>query len=370
MQSRRRRCGFPASIMVLATMAPWLAMAQIPPTSEVPSENTDVPVSTAETEPPTAKLVCTDEASGDAIIDKIRSRLYKLTCSSASWFDGLFGNSRYDEEYRSTYGSLTTGALWSERKSWQEIVRFRAKLALPQMNKRLHAFIGRVDRDDYISEAEPQVYGLPDDFNRNSSEQTLLGIGYNEPLKKRGSFDTSTGVRITFPLDPYVKGSYRYARPIGERNLIRLRETLFWQHSEEFGVTSRVDWDRVIGEQNLMRYTASGTYSQVSEGLRWFANVTLFHFVSTHRAFAYEAFLNGSTDHVIPLTDYGAFVVYRQLIWRDWLLLELRGGVDWPRDLPIERRRSNLNGGLAFELRFGRSSDRDAVTPTPPSPLH
>jgi hypothetical protein len=336
-----------------------------PPSAES-SESTDVPapIPAPEGEPPTAREICEDEPDSRAVIDRIRSRLFKLTCSSASWFDGLFGDTRYDEEYRSTYGSVTTGALWSERKSWQEVLRFRAKVRLPQMNKRFHAFIGRVDRDDYVSESESEVYGLPEQFNRNS-EQTLVGIGYIEPLKKRGSFDTSTGIRVTFPLDPYVKGSYRYARPIGERNLLRLRETLFWQNSEEFGITSRMDWDRVVGEQNLIRYTASGTYSQRSWGLRWFSNVTLFHFISDNRALAYEMFAAGNTDHEVSLADYGAFLIYRQRVWRDWLLLELRGGVDWPRDLVVETRRYNLNAGLAFELRFGRNTDRDDVNVAP-----
>lgn len=325
------------------------------PTSQPanPPESTDVP-EPKEEERPKAREICVDQNYSRAVIDRLHSSLYKLTCSTASWFDGLFGDTRYDEEYRQTYGSATVGALWSQRKSFQEVARFRAKLELPQMNKRLHAFVGRVDRDDYVSESESDVYGLPEEFNRDSSEQTLVGVGYNEPLKKRGSFDVGTGVRLTFPLDPYIKGSYRFARPIGEKTLLRLRETVFWQNSEEFGATTRVDWDRILGEKNLLRYTASATYSQRSEGVRWFTHVTWFTFISTRRAIAYELASNGSTDHEVPLTDYGASIIYRQRVWREWLLLEFRAGVDWPRDWLYEERRSNINAGLAFELRFGR----------------
>jgi hypothetical protein len=304
--------------------------------------------------PPTrAREICTDQNDSRAVIDRIHSSLYKLTCSSASWFDGLFGNSRYDEDYRATHGSLTTGAQWSQRQAWQEVLRFQLRMYLPQMNRRLHAFIGRVDRNDYVTESQSDVYSLPEQFNRDINETTLVGIGYNEPLTKRGSFDFSTGVQLSIPLDPYVKGSYRFARPIGELNLLRLRETVFWQNSEQLGVTSRIDWDRAIGDRHLARYTVSGTFSQVSEGMRWFTTLTLFHFLSSDRALAYEVAANGSTDRQVPLSDYGTSVIFRQRLSRDWLLLELRGGVDFPRDFVFEERRSNLNAGIAIEMRFG-----------------
>lgn len=379
MQNRRRRCGLHVHLTVFAGFAVSFAFAQTPPTAtepetstdvaqqEVPQQETrpdvapqvDVPEEPADEKPPSPKEVCIDEAESRAVIDRVRSSLYKITCSSATWFDGLFGNSRYVEQYRTTSGSVTVGTVWSERESFEEVLRFRVRVTFPQMNQRLHAFVGRVDREDFITESKADVYGLPSEFNRDASEETLVGIGYNEPLKKRGSFDLSTGIRVTFPLDPYVKGSYRFARPIGERDLMRLRETAFWQNSEEFGVTSRIDWDHVIGDRDLVRYTASGTFSQVSEGTRWFTNLTFFHFINTDRALAYELGANGSTDREVPLTDYGGSVVLRQRLPREWLLLELRVGVDWPRDWLYEKRHYNINAGVAIELRFGRGSSED-----------
>jgi hypothetical protein len=93
----------------------------------------------------------------------------------------------------------------------------------------------------------------------------------------------------------------------------------------------------------------------LSEGLRWSSAVTLYHVISTARqsAFAYQVFLNGSTDSGEPLSDYGAGVAYRQSVWRPWLVIELRTGVDWPRYAPTEERRANYNVGLAFEMSYG-----------------
>ena len=124
---KRRRFGLRVIVTVLAALAASISIAQAPRESEKPPVTTDVPPPRDETPPPVAEI-CADQNASRAVIDRIHSRLYRLTCSSASWFDGLFGNTRYDEDYRATNGSLTAGTLWSERKSWQEVLRFRAKV--------------------------------------------------------------------------------------------------------------------------------------------------------------------------------------------------------------------------------------------------
>lgn len=302
-----------------------------------------------------APPVCPPDGEIVAWIDRLHSNLFRLTCSTASWFDGLFGDRRYDQEYRATNGKLTVGSLWSERDGFNKILRFHARLYLPQLSKRFHAFIGRVDPQEFISESKQEVYGLPSAFGRNLDDSTLLGLGYSEPLTKNGSFDADTGVHLQFPLDPYVRGSYRFARPVGARNLFRLRETVFWENTEKLGTTTRLDWDRVITDNHLLRWTGSGTFSERTQGMRWYSTLTLYQVLSLpkQRALAYELAASGSTDAPEPLGDYGATIIYRQSIWRDWLMLEARAGVDWPRDVPSAPRTPNPNGGLAFELRYG-----------------
>ncbi len=300
-----------------------------------------------------AATSCDPHYAKGTLVDRLHSRLYRITCSSASWFDGLFSNKRYQEDYRATYGNLYAGSTWSQQGDFDKVLRFQARLYLPRMRNRLHAFVGRVDRDEFVTESANELRALPLAFNRNLDDSMLLGLGYSEPLKRRGSFDADIGTPTRWPPDPYVKGSYRYARPVGESNLIRFRETLFWQDSEGFGTTTRVDWDRVLTDDHLARWTASGTLSEITDGMSWYSTLTLYQVLGKERALAYEVAAGGHTDRAVPLTDYGFSTIYRQTIGRSWLWLELRAGVDWPREFPEQQRRSNLNAALAFELRYG-----------------
>ena len=344
-----RSCGV---LLLCGCATVSICVAQQPEPEVGPPQAGPAPAATAATAQ-TGNTACDPHDPTGAWIDRFQSRLFRLTCSSASWFDGLFGNRRYDEDYRKSYGELYAGSAWSQRTEFDKLLRFHARLYLPHMQNRLHAFIGRVDRDEYVTESASELRALPIAFDRNLEESVLLGLGYNEPLKKRGSFDADVGIPVDWPPDPYVKGSYRIARPVGDRDLIRLRETLFWQDSEGLGTTTRVDWDRVITDDYLFRWTASGTLSEVSEGLRWYSVVTLYQVVGARRALAYQLSANGQTDLPVPLTDYGFTTIYRQPFWRSWLWLELRLGMDWPREFLAERRHSNLNATLAFELRYG-----------------
>jgi hypothetical protein len=61
-------------------------------------------------------------------------------------------------------------------------------------------------------------------------------------------------MRVSFPLDPYLKGSYVYGRGASERGLFSLRETPLWQHSHGFGVTGRADIERIYNLRWFARW--------------------------------------------------------------------------------------------------------------------
>jgi hypothetical protein len=326
--------------------------ATVPPPDaaiEAANEHTTPPPN----EPPKSNP-CDDQADLRAWIDTVHSSLYRFSCSTVSWFDGLFGSRPFDDEYRNTHGMVTLGGKWSQRDSFDKTLRFKARVYFPQISSQFNAFVGRADRVEVINESQTDLFELPTQFSTTGDESVFMGLGYNEKMKKRGSFDFDAGVRIAEPLDPYARASYRFTRPIGEHDLIRFREMLFWQEREGFGTTALIEWNHVFDSRNLLRWTTSGTFSENSIGMRWYSDAYLYHLVNTDRAFAYQVLATGSTRSEVPLTDYGFAVIYRQRVWRKWLVLEVRSGIDWPRYFLGEERKANPNGALVFEMRFGR----------------
>jgi Arm DNA-binding domain len=139
---------------------------------------------------------------------------------------------------------------------------------------------------------------------------------------------------------------------------LTVRETVFWQHSEGSGATSAFDLERLLAERFLLRLTGSATLTQNTQGVRWFSSETLYQNLGASRALAYQLGASGESNLEVPLSDYGFRLIYRRSVLRDWLFLELRTSITWPRDTLLERRESNLGVGAGLELQFGERTRR------------
>ncbi len=334
----------------LAVSALWgviLSAPALAQSGESPQRRPPPPAgSTSDVGPPTKE-------SDDAWLDRTQRDIHDLASSSAMRIDRLFGSDHDDSVYSSAQGSVAPALLWDQFDGFQPKLRFRVDLPLPQLNDRVGAFIGRVNRDEYVTERSQQSGAFERQFGPPSEEQTLAGIVYRTPGKQGSRFDAGAGVRLRFPLDPYVKGSYVYERGDTEHGLLSLRETLFWQGSEHAGVTTRVDLERVLNGCLLLRWTTSGSISQKSEGVFGYTTLMALYGMPNRRAIAFEMGGDGEADAKVPLHEYGFKAAYRQSVYRDWLVLELRTSLTWPKEDPTQRREPSWGVGFGFEMFFG-----------------
>ena len=286
-------------------------------------------------------------------LDTTRDMTYNALWKSAKYVDRWFGPSQDDAVYKKVYGSISPALLYTEYDGIRAQMRFNMNFPFPEANNRLHAFIGRFDPNEFITERDEPSGAIARTYGPPTEDRTLLGIGYRQPDKQGSRFEAGSGVRLSFPLDPYVKGSYVFDRGEPESGLFSLRETLFWQNSEGAGETTRLDLERVIRSSWLARYTISGTRSQKSAGLRGYTSVMLLHGMTDRRAMAFEVGADGQTEAPVQLHDYGFKIAYRQGILRRWLIMELRTSVDWPRDFIYQRRSASFGIGIGFEMLIG-----------------
>jgi hypothetical protein len=150
-----------------------------------------------------------------------------------------------------------------------------------------------------------------------------------------------------------VKGSYRFMKGSSESTLISFRETVFWQNSEKFGLTSRVDVEKILRDVWLLRWTGSGTFSERTEGLRGYTSFSALRGLPNRRALAAELFASGEFDDDVPLQNYGLKVAYRRSIFRSWLVLESRVSLTFPRDELFQDREATFGVGVGLEMFFG-----------------
>jgi hypothetical protein len=303
---------------------------------------------------PITELAPIKEEENEPWLDRTQEGLHRLVSGSSRRVDRWFGATDVDPgAYERASGSIAPALLWDEFDGFKPRLRFRADFPLPHISEKFNAFVGRVNRDEYVTERAQESGAIPRQFGPTDEDQTLLGISYRENPKRGGRWDAGAGVRLRFPLDPYVKGSYVFRLGDLDHVAFTIRETAFWQNSENLGLTNRFDLERLMFEQWLVRWTNSATFSQETEGLRGYSAISAVRGFPSRRAVTVEVGLDGETDAEVPLHDYGFKVAYRQAVIRDWLVLEVRSSLRWPREEIEQHREPSWGVGMGFEMFFG-----------------
>jgi hypothetical protein len=285
-------------------------------------------------------------------IDRAHLKVWNTVWRSSMRTDQWFGSTADEAIYQQASGSIAPALLWDKFDGLTPRLRFDADMPLPHLNARLHAFIGRVNRDEFVTERSPQSGAFAKQYGPLEDDETLFGIRYREP-KQGGHFTGDAGIRLRSPIDPFVKGSYRFMRGTSERTLYSFRETAFWQNSEGFGFTSRVDVERIFKDTWMLRWTGSGTISQETEGVRGYTALTMMRGLPLRRAIAAEVFTTGEFDAPVPTENYGVKFAYRRSVARDWLVMETRVSCTFPREELTQDRITNWGIGVGFEMFFG-----------------
>lgn len=326
----------------------WLLLAPAPAGADEPVTGPSPPLAASETP-------CDEPgSSANAWIDKVQTGLYDRVCGAALWFDGLFGNPRYDQDSNATYGRLGLFENYDHRDGFETKVRLRARVALPALKDRVRLTLNRDDEKDAIDEAPGNTENpIPQSFRSVDDEAWLLGLGYSKRSGLESGFDFGVGVRLRSPLDPYVKASYQHNIVFNQKTALRMRETPFWRDSRGLGATTQVSLDYLFRENMLFRWNNVGTVAEDTEGLEWGTTVTVYEDLHRRSALSYSALLRGETGAEVPIRNYGIETRYRRQVFRRWLFLDLSASVTWPREVPEERRKTNPGVGVGFEMYFG-----------------
>lgn len=274
--------------------------------------------------------------------DRGHEYLSQKFCEPAVWFDNFFSNERSDEE-RGPGNFVRWRNEFSFTKNDGLAMRSRlsANVSLPGATKRLHLLLMREDEDDTISSLiDNTKLNLPSsDANAPLSSQRnklQLGMRYDLAEERFSRFSVSGGIHAGTPMEPFVKGRYRYTKPLTNDSLVRFIETGYWKNLEGFGETTRIDIEKQLTDLNLLRWSTSANFSEISPGFELNSELALLRQISKKSAISFSLGASGYTD---PST-FDTVVIssrYRHNFFRDWLFYEIEPAVSWPKNDQGER---------------------------------
>ncbi len=341
--------------------------AQIPGPGQIPEIFTpsrwpEVPVTTlpvvVRTEPSgplrlyrDACLVRAPEA--EAKLDAAQRKLFETVCRANRWFDGLFGDESPDAAQRVT-GRVELGGVYSDYEGFDSKSRFAVRWQLPNLDRRLNAFVGRLNEDDVENDRSETIAMRSSFFDLEEEEEWLAGLGYSLPGNNRRKTDFQVAAKISSEPELLARARARWLFYPGERTALRFRLTGLFQNREGFGITGHFDVDQVLGPKLLLRWGGWATESEESQGTDWRSGVVLYQNLRGDHAIAWELFAEGETEDDVPLHEYGARIIYRQRFFVDGVYIVPVLGYSYPRRELDEIREGSGSVGLSLEIRFGR----------------
>lgn len=290
---------------------------------------------------------------GETWLDWLNRTTHRTVCGLSMWFDGYFGDERVYEEYSRTGGWMSIHTFYTQRDQFDARFRFNVRVNLPNLDRRLHAFVGMEGREEYLTDSGILSPPGPLPTTLDEERQLLIGLGWTPQRNDFNALTFRVGVRVEWPPAPYVKAIYRHNVFVGDASSLRWRQTVFWAQEDQLGTTTNLDLERRLSDHVLIRWTNTGTISGITEGVEWRTSPSLFQTISSRNALAYSVWLTGATGAPVHVEEYGARVVYRRRVVRDWLFLDVGPTVTWPRRDIEETRGTSWGAMIGIEMQFG-----------------
>ena len=170
------------------------------------------------------------------LLDRTQNTVHNVISGAAQYFDSFFGANKVSDRSNVSRGSLSLDSQYDQRDGFGSSVRLRARIALPALKERTRLVLGRGDADEMIDgSAYDYTKNLPGQSNDFEDENWLIGLGFSRNPNFSDGWHFSVGVKVNTPLEPFVRGGYRWNKVIGDAWLWQVRPVVFAQSQRGTG---------------------------------------------------------------------------------------------------------------------------------------
>lgn len=272
--------------------------------------------------------------SGNSTADQTHDYIEQNILEHVVRLDDYFGSVRTENMRQARYLLRWRNSLRINNDGkLKPAMTVRANIHLSAINERLRLSIAGDDLPESKSQSLPEDPGNPG-LDRTSHPTRLVSTELRYMLLQSATIDSflGAGIRLTLPLQSFVRARYLYTHQVSDIALVRLGETLFLKNRDGFGATTEVSLERLLDPNTLLRWANSATVSQSISGMEWGSELSLIRELSLLRAATITGGVYGDTTSAAVVTNYRLLANYRCNFLRHWLFYEIEPEVSWPRD--------------------------------------
>jgi len=285
-------------------------------------------------------------------VDVAHKEISKRILGTAQRFDAFFGDERVEEEKQNTQIKVTTSVKLTEDQKTEFSFPISMNLALPRLKNKL-----QIVADTLLEESE-EAEGEAEDVEKDKMDITdiTVSLRYKMMEKARQWMSLDGGAKVDpdnldlDSIDPFVKFRIRGTSDFDPWAL-RLTQFIVWFKSEGVSATTRLDLERRIRSNMLLRMSGKTIWSENGKGTQLAQFIFFRGQLSNNRAIGLEFSVEGHTYPSTIADRYRAKLTYRQRLYKNWAFLGIEPKAQFLREDHFKLRSSVV---FNIEIQFGK----------------
>jgi hypothetical protein len=256
--------------------------------------------------------------------------------------DHFFGEHHVNDDVDQTRVQLGVGIVESRYDGLKIGSRIRGRVALPILKRQLHLIFF----DDTLAEngqiARPVA---------NAVQEPAPFVAVQKIVADEREFRVNTDAGLRLGHTKQVFGRVRLRGTFTFDKLeLRLTEIPGWYSHDGFNEITEMRWTQQLGNDWLVSSTSDCTWDELHNGVLPEQTFSLINDVNERRAFRVDLYGGWQAFPEAYETAYKLTFTYRQLIYSDWLYMELSPGIQFEQQ---HNYSEDPFIGIAFDSIFG-----------------
>ena len=256
---------------------------------------------------------------------KARDLLSEQVISISDNIDAFIGSERASDEINGSHLRIQQSNTVYKDGSIEHNATAKFKLDLPRTNKRLSLVIESDTDNTQGTERDNQIAPQTQALDNQDLQNTAINTAIQWVIKSNENWHLRTQVGIQLHgIAPNPNTKFRIRRLfVFTPWEFRITETLFWYRVDGIGETTQFDLERPLAPGFFFRATNRSTWFRDTRTVNLSQTLTVFQDIGKNRLLSYQLAAYANTAPEFHATAYSASVNYRQLIYLDWLYLQV-----------------------------------------------
>ncbi len=292
------------------------------------------------------------QASGQesGFVDRLHREISWGLLTTAVWLDSFFEDERVVKEENRSYIRARYDVFQEERSGATYRPTFNVRLALPQLEKKVHLVVSAESPEPATNIPAPvgttgDRIAPTDERNVTTSVNYILQATEEESTIVRTGAQFSHGSPVLF-----IAPRYRHFIPLSSWDF-RFTQEAVWKTDTKWQVDTLFDLERQLPYGLFFRTSLGGSWIDGTNGYFYSLSFSLRQPIDPKHALDYAWINSYQTRPVYELAEILFSIRYRQNLWRDWFFFEVAPQLRFPRS-------GNFDGipGILFrfEMYFGK----------------